>query len=93
MTEESQNELICLQHRILQNAVRYVKPGGALLFSTCTLNKDENDSGRTFLLERGMQAESISPYLPETLRSEDTDNGFLRLIPTCLLLRHEACPQ
>lgn len=81
MTEETQNELICLQHRILQNAVRYVKPGGALLFSTCTLNKDENDSGRMFLLERGMQAESISPYLPETLRSEDTDNGFLRLIP------------
>lgn len=81
MTEAGQEELIALQHRILENAVRYVRPGGVLLFSTCTLNKDENDGGRTFLVELGMQPDSLDAYLPEALRSTDTENGFLRLIP------------
>jgi len=81
MNEESQAELIHLQHKILSNAVRYVKPGGVLIFSTCTLNKKENDSGRTFLLEHGMQADSLIPYLPKELQNEDAKNGYLRLIP------------
>ena len=81
MSEENQQELIKLQRSILQNAVRYVKPGGVLLFSTCTLNKDENDKCRTFLLEQGMKPESLIPYLPTKLHCDDAENGFLRLIP------------
>ena len=38
-----QEELRDLQRRILSCAARYVKPGGALLYSTCTLGKYEND--------------------------------------------------
>ena len=81
MNEETQSELIKLQQSILRNAVRYVKPGGTLIFSTCTLNKDENDSGRTFLLKQGMQPESLIPYFPEELHGENAENGFLQLIP------------
>lgn len=81
MNEESQKELVKLQQSILKNAVRYVKPGGILIFSTCTLNKDENDSGRTFLVEQGMKPDSLIPYLPKVLHSEDAENGFLQLIP------------
>ena len=81
MNEESQTSLIALQHSILRNAVRYVKPGGVLIFSTCTLNKEENDSGRTLLSELGMKPDSLIPYLPECLQNEDAENGFLRLIP------------
>ena len=32
-----------IQKRILTNALRYVKPGGRLEYSTCTLNKNENE--------------------------------------------------
>jgi len=81
MNEESQKELRKLQQSILQNAVRYVKPGGVLIFSTCTLNMDENDNGRTFLMKQGMKPESLIPYLPKELHGEDAENGFLRLIP------------
>lgn len=81
MSEASQKELETLQRSILKNAVRYVKPGGTLIFSTCTLNKDENDSGRIFLMEQGMKPESLIPYLPKLLHCEDAENGFLRLIP------------
>ena len=31
-----------LQYRILCNAARYVKSGGTLIYSTCTVNKEEN---------------------------------------------------
>ena len=43
-------ELAEKQLAILENACRYVKPGGDLLYSTCTINKKENgDVSRAFL--------------------------------------------
>lgn len=36
-------ELPTLQLRIIDNLARYVKPGGILLYSTCTLLKSENE--------------------------------------------------
>lgn len=41
-TEEQIKSLVELQHTILQNACRYVKAGGTLLYSTCTITKEEN---------------------------------------------------
>ncbi len=41
---EKYPELTELQGRILANAVRYAKPGGRLCYSTCTLNKNENEN-------------------------------------------------
>ncbi len=38
------SELIKVQSAILQNAAQYVKPGGKLVYSTCTINKDENEA-------------------------------------------------
>ena len=32
-----------IQKSILSNAIRYLKPGGKLEYSTCTLNKNENE--------------------------------------------------
>lgn len=39
-----------LQKKILDNAARYVKPGGRLLYSTCTLEQDENTRIRSWFL-------------------------------------------
>ena len=33
-----------VQRAILENAARYVKPGGVLLYSTCTILPRENDA-------------------------------------------------
>ncbi|SHJ43683.1 16S rRNA (cytosine967-C5)-methyltransferase [Hathewaya proteolytica DSM 3090] len=41
--EKQLNELCNLQKTTLQNAARYVKKGGTLIYSTCTLNMKEND--------------------------------------------------
>ncbi len=43
-TEESLAELVTLQRQILENVCKYVKPQGILCYSTCTINKDENDN-------------------------------------------------
>lgn len=37
-------QLPILQGHILKTAARYVKQGGTLVYSTCTLNRDENES-------------------------------------------------
>lgn len=41
--EQNFNELEELQFRILCNAVKYLKNGGRILYSTCTLRKAENE--------------------------------------------------
>ncbi len=40
---ERLTEILPLQAAILENAARYVRRGGVLLYSTCTLNPDENE--------------------------------------------------
>ncbi len=42
-TEESLAELAQLQKQILDVVCRYVKAGGTLCYSTCTINKSENE--------------------------------------------------
>jgi len=42
-TEEEISQLPELQYAILNNCSRYVKDGGRLIYSTCTLNKAENE--------------------------------------------------
>ena len=44
-------DLVLLQKQIISNAVKYVKPGGKLIFSTCTINKMENDQNAKWIEE------------------------------------------
>jgi 16S rRNA (cytosine967-C5)-methyltransferase len=37
-------ELVSIQAGILANAIRYARPGGIVMYSTCTLNKEENEA-------------------------------------------------
>lgn len=75
-------ELVLLQRRILHHASSYVKPGGVLLYSTCTIGKEENiENVRWFTENYPFVLESIDPYLCEELHSETTAQGYLQLIP------------
>lgn len=66
-----------IQRQILQNAAAYVRPGGQLLYSTCTILKRENEAViRQFLEENpDFRAEGLS--LPEGLSEQET--GMLTL--------------
>ncbi len=43
-------EIAALQRKILDTVYAYVKAGGTLLYSTCTINRDENQNNRDYIL-------------------------------------------
>ena len=69
-----------LQKEILDNAVRYVKKGGYLCYSTCTVTKEENDENRKHIEDKGFTAWDFSGRIPEGLRRR-YENGSLQLFP------------
>ena len=63
-----------LQHAILSNASSYVKPGGRLLYTTCTLNRSENyEVVRSFLSQHPDGTVTILP-------SEELDGFYVALL-------------
>lgn len=52
VTAAMQEELITLQRKILKNVQSYVKQGGTLLYSTCTIHKGENEENVKWFLEQ-----------------------------------------
>ncbi len=74
------NQLISVQQKILFNADNYLKSGGKLLYSTCTLNKRENrENIDAFLREHSNysleQEKTFSP-------SENNADGFYAAVLT-----------
>lgn len=68
-------ELLPKQAKILEIASKLLRPGGRLVYATCSLLKDENDHQITRFLAGNSQfemmpSEEISPFLPEKLRHQ-----------------------
>lgn len=82
MNKKKQEELVLLQRIILDKAAKYVKPGGSLIFSTCTIAREENEENMEWFLKHyPYEPESLDAYLPEELHSETTKAGWLQLLP------------
>ena len=82
LEQDSFAELDSLQKEIVDTVCEYVKPGGTMVYSTCTLRKEENEQMVSYLTETlGFTAESLNPYLPEELHGKDTEKGYLTLLP------------
>jgi 16S rRNA (cytosine967-C5)-methyltransferase len=70
-----------LQRKILKSIFPYLKPGGVLVYATCTLAPDENESVVNDFLEReqGMVLDEASAFLPERARTMTRGKYFLAL--------------
>ena len=73
--EEDIQVLTEVQKRILWTCSAYVKPGGALVYATCTVNKRENEMQMDAFLaaHADFYLEALEPYIPE--------GGSLQLFP------------
>ena len=57
-----------LQRRIVRASAGYVKPGGTLLYSTCTIHREENEEMVKFLArELGFEPVSLEGVLPQAV--------------------------
>lgn len=82
MTAQAIKEIIRLQEEILEQAVKYVRPGGMLLFSTCTINKAENEAHVKLLEEKySMIPVSLTDRLPKQVYEETANEGYIQLLP------------
>lgn len=66
-----------IQHSIIEQAGRYVKPGGALLYSTCTILKRENEAVVHDFLDAHPEFTAEKMELPDPLRQQEA--GMLTL--------------
>lgn len=60
MTAEKQKDLVQLQRQILDTVHTYVKKGGTLVYSTCTIHKDENAGNVEWFVKKHPEFEVIS---------------------------------
>ena len=87
-TYDELDELIPLQYSILEHASKMVRPGGTLIYCTCTLNSDENESQvELFLAEhKRFHTVPINKFLPEGIYMDEerevaAANGMITLLP------------
>ncbi len=84
---EGLNALAELQKSIVKASLPYVRPGGRLVYSTCTLNQGENEEMRHYilsqpLLEQGIQFEALPLSLPLPAHwTPHAKDGYLQLFP------------
>lgn len=80
LTDEQINSLLPLQHDILENCAQFVKVGGMLIYSTCTILPEENENQVTAFLAAHPEFEMVEDmsYVPESLRG-NAKNGMLQL--------------
>ncbi len=76
---EAMAELPRLQLEILTNQARYVKPGGILLYSTCTVLRRENEDVVAAFLEKNADYQLEKLHLPPVF--PDNTSGMLTLVP------------
>ncbi len=82
MSQSQIEELAQLQRDILKNAVTYVKSGGTLIYSTCTIAKEENDLQVDWILENlPLQLVSLKGCLSEAVLGNTDREGVLQLLP------------
>ncbi len=75
-------ELAMLQKEILSVVFRYVKPGGKLVYSTCTISPMENERQREWFLQNfPFRADNIEGMLGELVKEPTMKDGYVQLLP------------
>lgn len=78
--EKDLTEMKDIQKRILESAARLVRPGGRLVYATCSLFEEENEAQvEAFLATH--ERFSMEPVTRPNIPINAVQGGFLRLLP------------
>ena len=73
------DSLIKIQRQMLSTVWKYVKKGGILVYSTCTVSKKENQKNIEWFIENfPFETVDISEYV-KNISSPDSKNGYIQL--------------
>lgn len=80
---ESNLEIAATQRELIDSAFHALRPGGTLVYSTCTLNRDENEDVCLWLKAQYPDAVEFLPlnHLFATADEAATPEGFLHVFP------------
>lgn len=82
ISNESMKEICDLQKKIVENVYRYVKPGGVLIYSTCTIHKAENEKMVKYILENlPFKGDSLKPFIPKLFKIERPLDYAVQMLP------------
>lgn len=79
-SREELKEIVKVQREIMENAWQYLKQGGTMVYSTCTLNKEENEQNIEWFLNKHKNCKLEKVFIGngDNLRYE---NGMLTVLP------------
>lgn len=75
-------DLAKIGHDILTNGMTYVKPGGYLLLSTCTLTSEENDDNAAFVRSCGFSPVDVSKTFADIASDCQIKDETVTILPT-----------
>ena len=81
LTPESLKEVVVLQQQILSTIWQYVKKEGILMYSTCTVNREENEKQVQWIVDNfPFEVVSMKESLPKEVQKDESEYG-LQLLP------------
>ena len=80
-TRKSLKELIPTQREIMENAWQYLKNGGTMIYSTCTLNKEENEDNVEWFVNKHKDAQVEKIFLGSMDNFVYNSDGSLTILP------------
>lgn len=82
-SEQDVKSLAGTQYAMLVSLAGHLKPGGTLVYSTCSTEPDEGEDiiGRFVAASPGFTVEGARGFLPEAAASMVTEEGFMRSYP------------
>lgn len=83
VTKEGMEELSDIQKKIMNVVSLYVKPGGYMLYSTCTINVGENENNvKDFLCAHSdFELINLCAYVPKKLKVCVRNEGYIKVVP------------
>ena len=80
-SRKSLKDLVPTQREIMENAWAYLKNGGTMIYSTCTLNTEENQDNIEWFLNKHKDAKVEKIFLGNMDNFIYNNNGSLTILP------------